>query len=248
MSKFKVQSLTEADITRLEKASTKGADAAKEIRGFRKELSEAADLLDSDLPEAQELVEIYAETDGNLFAVYQQETGKPGKSEDDIAKKVRSKAKAKEAAAKRAAEKGVGSKARAKAKARSTATASAQKPVAKPSKSAGPLRGNAKKAAEMRQKREAMLASTLSRKDLQELSSEQVLAIARQFNDLRMNVRKDQSTASKQRVDATPANLIRWMRSPGSFDLIGIDSARATAPTANLKITVGEWFKRYTGG
>jgi hypothetical protein len=127
--------------------------------------------------------------------------------------------------------------------------ASKRKPSSAPKKKApGPLRGNAKKAAEMRQKREALLASTLSRKDLQELTEAQVLAIARQFQDVRMNVRKDETTASKERLSPTPANLIRWMRSPGGFDMIGIDSAKATTPTADLKIGVSEWFKRYTGG
>jgi hypothetical protein len=112
----------------------------------------------------------------------------------------------------------------------------------------GATHGAAAKAQEQRAKRERLLASTISRKDLRELTEKQVLEIARQYNDLRTSVRKDESTASKERVSATPENLIRWMRSPGGFDMIGIDSARATTATANLKMDVGSWFKRFVNG
>jgi len=118
---------------------------------------------------------------------------------------------------------------------------------AKPSstKNQGPLRGAAKDKADKREKREALIERTLLRKDLHELSEKQVLEIARQFTDLRMNVGRDETTASKQRLSATPENLIRWMRNPGAFDLISIDSARATTPTADLKVKTATWWKRF---
>lgn len=112
-------------------------------------------------------------------------------------------------------------------------------------KNQGPLRGAAKDKADKREKREALIERTLLRKDLHELSEKQVLEIARQFNDLRMNVGRDETTVSKQRLSATPENLIRWMRNPGAFDLISIDSARATTPTADLKVKTATWWKRF---
>jgi hypothetical protein len=276
MSKFKILSLSEADLNRLEKASDKGASAAKEIRGLKQEIIDAGD------HGIAEVTELHEEMDGHLFGIFTSLVGSSLPSQQDRYKgmkvaivkasegskqymvwdidadavfaneKFKSIAEAKAFAKQngmtvaRVEEPEVAKK--AKTHATATTAAPKAKATAKVKKPTGPLRGNAAKQAEMRQKREDMLARTLSRKDLQELTPEQVLTIARQYNDLRMNVGKDLTTASKERIDPSPANLIRWMRHPGSFDLIGIDSARATTATANLKISVGEWFKRYTGG
>lgn len=112
-------------------------------------------------------------------------------------------------------------------------------------KNQGPLRGAARIKSETKAKRLALVESTLQRQDLQTLSEKEVLEVARQFNDLRTNVKRDEGTASKHRLSATPENLVRWMRDPGAFDLIGIDSARATTPTSDLKIKQKEWWARF---
>jgi hypothetical protein len=349
MKNFKVLSLTEDEIKRLEGASTKGASAAKEIRGLRK------DILDAGNHGIAELTELHEEMDNSLMGIYKDIVGKDVKKSNDgyeqelkrqvdaglvdgseglslyhlatkpktppspakksacdeeqMAKKVRSKAKRKSVAVKRVKEKGLAVKARQRAKNQTEAnkktshydglkveirrsangkgkmfeiwagdqkfsndkykSISEARRMADQNKmvvtkvlnsekamdsapstkhTTGATHGAAAKAQEQRAKRERLLASTISRKDLRELTEKQVLEIARQYNDLRTSVRKDESTASKERVSATPENLIRWMRNPGGFDMIGIDSARATTATANLKMDVGSWFKRFVNG
>ena len=46
----------------------------------------------------------------------------------------------------------------------------------------------------------------------------------------------DKSTDAKQRLTPTAENLIRWMKNPGKFDLIGIDTFIKDDATADLKI------------
>ncbi len=271
---YKIQSLSKEDIDVLELASARGANAATEIRGLLKDMKDAEGT-DSEELEAlykemdQNLHDIYKDEVGKY------EGSKSEKAPAKVASKVTSKAHRKTAAAKRAeggVSAKVRAKAKAadcgcddkddngstqKRMVKKFSEAAKSKPVAKkatPKRKAAPkprptttagLKGNAKKAAEMRMKREEMLSSVLRRKDLQELSEKDVLTIARNYQDLRMNVSKDERTASKQRVSPTPENLVRWMRNPGSFDLIGVDSAKATAPTANLKIKTDNWWKSF---
>ncbi len=45
----------------------------------------------------------------------------------------------------------------------------------------------------------------------------------------------DENSDSKQRLSPTPENLIRWMRHPGQFDLIGVDTFKRTDPTKDYK-------------
>jgi len=46
---------------------------------------------------------------------------------------------------------------------------------------------------------------------------------------------KDLGRDSKQRLTPTPENLIRWMKRPGQFDLIGVDTFKQDTPTADYK-------------
>ena len=46
----------------------------------------------------------------------------------------------------------------------------------------------------------------------------------------------DESGDHKKRLSPTPENLVRWMKEPGKFDLIGIDTFEKNNPTADLKI------------
>lgn len=102
------------------------------------------------------------------------------------------------------------------------------------------------KVADMRDRREAMLASTIKREDLGRLSMEQVLELAQKFNKLRLPhvSDKDSKGDSKQRISPTGINLIRWMKNPGNFDLIGLDTYRRNDPTANLRIKEQIWWNR----
>ena len=46
----------------------------------------------------------------------------------------------------------------------------------------------------------------------------------------------DESVDHKKRLTPTPENLVRWMKEPGKFDLIGVDTFEKNNPTADLKI------------
>lgn len=46
----------------------------------------------------------------------------------------------------------------------------------------------------------------------------------------------DEAVDHKKRLTPTPENLVRWMKDPGKFDLIGIDTFEKGNPTADLKI------------
>lgn len=65
----------------------------------------------------------------------------------------------------------------------------------------------------------------------------EVLIEAQKFQTARSKsgAARDEKTNSKNRLSPTPENLVRWMRDPGRFDLIGIDTDLKT-PTADLKI------------
>lgn len=97
-----------------------------------------------------------------------------------------------------------------------------------------------------RNKREALLARTLKREDLGRMKMEEVLEVAQEFNALRLDhvQGKDASSDSKQRLTPTAANLVRWMKAPGNFDMIGLDTYRRNDATANLKIREEIWWKR----
>lgn len=46
----------------------------------------------------------------------------------------------------------------------------------------------------------------------------------------------DKAGDSKNRLTPTPENLLRWMKNPGKFDLIGVDTYKKDDATADLKI------------
>jgi len=71
------------------------------------------------------------------------------------------------------------------------------------------------------------------------LSRGEVLQIARNFNRSRglAAIMIDGGIDHKKRLSPTPENLVRWMKEPGKFDLIGVDNYKENDPTANLKIS-----------
>lgn len=70
------------------------------------------------------------------------------------------------------------------------------------------------------------------------LSTKEVLAIARQVNAKRRLSAQavDAGADHKKRLSPTPENLVRWMKEPGKFDMIGVDNYKENDPTADLKI------------
>lgn len=71
------------------------------------------------------------------------------------------------------------------------------------------------------------------------LSRGQILAIAQKFNASRTLSAQivDGGVDHKKRLAPTPENLVRWMKNPGKFDLIGVDNFKKNDATANLKIS-----------
>ncbi len=84
-------------------------------------------------------------------------------------------------------------------------------------------------------------------KDYGNLSRNEVLEIAQNFQK---NYRSfysqmiDEASDNKNRLTPTPENLIRWMKDPAKFDLIGVDTYKKDNPTANLKIQRKIFWKR----
>jgi hypothetical protein len=72
----------------------------------------------------------------------------------------------------------------------------------------------------------------------QHLNRSQVLEMAQVFQSDRIKsaATLDGKMDSKKRLTPTPENLVRWMKEPGKFDLIGVDTFEKNNPTADLKI------------
>jgi hypothetical protein len=70
------------------------------------------------------------------------------------------------------------------------------------------------------------------------LSRSEVLAIAQRVHrNRRLSAQiVDEHADHKKRLTPTPENLVRWMKEPGKFDLIGVDTFKKNDPTADLKI------------
>jgi len=70
------------------------------------------------------------------------------------------------------------------------------------------------------------------------LSRAEILALAQQVHAKRKLSAQilDEAVDHKKRLSPTPENLVRWMKEPGKYDLIGIDTYRKDDPTADLKI------------
>lgn len=119
----------------------------------------------------------------------------------------------------------------AKAKADKTAKAKADK--GKPTVSKQQL-------AQLKAKRLAMVSD--AEKEMAGIADTEyskVLAIAKRFNSMRPMASQivDGKVDHKNRLTPTPENLIRWMKNPGKFDLIGIDTFKENDPTADLRIS-----------
>lgn len=75
--------------------------------------------------------------------------------------------------------------------------------------------------------------------DPRKLSISEVLTIAQEINQHHRSLWSqtyDATHDSRKRLSPNPENLLRWMKNPGKFDLIGVDNFRADNPTADLKI------------
>jgi hypothetical protein len=70
------------------------------------------------------------------------------------------------------------------------------------------------------------------------LSRKEVLAIAQRVHrNRRLSAQiVDERADHKKRLTPTPENLVRWMKEPGKFDLIGVDNFKENDPTSDLKI------------
>jgi uncharacterized protein YeeX (DUF496 family) len=70
------------------------------------------------------------------------------------------------------------------------------------------------------------------------MSRNQVLEIAQRVHKNRRLAAQvvDEAVDHKKRLTPTPENLVRWMKEPGKYDLIGIDTFEKNNPTADLKI------------
>ena len=70
------------------------------------------------------------------------------------------------------------------------------------------------------------------------LSMSQILEVAQSFEANRSMYSQfvDEGADNKKRLTPTPENLVRWMKEPGKYDLIGIDTFEKNNPTADLKI------------
>jgi len=102
---------------------------------------------------------------------------------------------------------------------------------------------SAAKINELRKQREAKLEQSTRTDKLRNMSRDEVLAAAREFNSLRSLHAQvvDGGGIHKKMLDPTPENLVRWMRNPGKFDIRGIDAPRAAEATANLKKPDSFW-------
>ena len=70
-----------------------------------------------------------------------------------------------------------------------------------------------------------------------DMSMSEIVSIGRRINGTRSFRSQfiDNGSDNKRRLTPTKENLVRWMKAPGRFDLIGVDTASATDATADLK-------------
>lgn len=73
---------------------------------------------------------------------------------------------------------------------------------------------------------------------LKAMSEEQIIKVGLEFEKTYrsgISQKRDESHDGKKRLSPTPENLIRWMKHPGYFDLIGVDTFERIDPTADYK-------------
>jgi len=77
------------------------------------------------------------------------------------------------------------------------------------------------------------------------MSREEVLKEAIEFQNTRSKRARaiDEKSGNKRRLSPTAENLLRWMKNPSKFDLIGVDAYRAKRPTADLEIDLETWWR-----
>jgi hypothetical protein len=77
------------------------------------------------------------------------------------------------------------------------------------------------------------------------MSKEEVLKEAIEFQNTRSKRARaiDERSGNKRRLSPTAENLLRWMKNPSRFDLIGVDAYRAKRPTADLEIDLETWWR-----
>jgi len=77
------------------------------------------------------------------------------------------------------------------------------------------------------------------------MSKEEVLKEAIEFQNTRSKRARaiDERSGNKRRLSPTAENLLRWMKNPSKFDLIGVDAYRAKRPTADLEIDLETWWR-----
>jgi hypothetical protein len=77
------------------------------------------------------------------------------------------------------------------------------------------------------------------------MSREEVLKEAIEFQNTRSKRARaiDERSGNKRRLSPTAENLLRWMKNPSKFDLIGVDAYRAKRPTADLEIDLETWWR-----
>lgn len=95
----------------------------------------------------------------------------------------------------------------------------------------------AKQAEEARKANEQMLNQAAGGQ-FKNFTRAQILEYAQLFNQRRKLSAQmlDAAVDHKKRLSPTPENLIRWMKEPGKYDLIGVDTFKKDDPTADLKI------------
>jgi hypothetical protein len=113
-----------------------------------------------------------------------------------------------------------------------------------PNKATGSKSGKAEKAKRSDSEKAAAKAEVAklsemgSAGEFAKLSMSQILEVAQSFEANRSLYSQfvDEGADNKKRLTPTPENLVRWMKEPGKYDLIGIDTFEKNNPTADLKI------------
>lgn len=111
----------------------------------------------------------------------------------------------------------------------------------KPAAPVAPKKGKGETREELKAKaktREELVADAEKQiEKIKSMSESQVIEFGLKFNAQRgtATALKDGLGDNKARLSPTPENLIRWMRNPGKFDLIGVDTFERTDPTKDYK-------------
>lgn len=77
------------------------------------------------------------------------------------------------------------------------------------------------------------------------MSKQEVIKEAMEYQNTRNKRSRaiDEKSSNKRRLSPTAENLLRWMKNPSRFDIIGVDAYRAKRPTADLEIDLEVWWR-----